>query len=352
MPWRDVGVGVHGLAARDLARHFIQRWNFTKTVKAKYKGPEYPHLLPKSPRVTPRLPYVVPGAQKASVQVRSRAGRRGAEGGSEKKPFRVYVLLPLLPGFEGDIAQGGGNSIQAILHFTYRTLCRGEASIVGRLSAVMGEDWKNYISFCGLRTHGELRGKLLTELIYIHSKMLIADDRLVIIGSANINDRSLLGKRDSELAVLVEDMEFVTSVMDGQEYQAGRFALSLRLDCFRCILGVTSDLDIDIQDPVSDHFFHEIWQTRAASNADIYENVGSIMVVFRCLPTDAVQSHRALRDYVSVENLASVSPIIARDNLKKVQGHLVRFPLEFLAEESLLPPLNSKEGMIPVEVWT
>lgn len=34
--------------------------------------------------------------------------------------FRVYVLLPLLPGFEGDITTGGGNSIQAILHFTYR----------------------------------------------------------------------------------------------------------------------------------------------------------------------------------------------------------------------------------------
>lgn len=34
--------------------------------------------------------------------------------------FRVYLLLPLLPGFEGDISTGGGNSIQAILHFTYR----------------------------------------------------------------------------------------------------------------------------------------------------------------------------------------------------------------------------------------
>lgn len=30
MPWRDVGVAVHGVAARDVARHFIQRWNFTK----------------------------------------------------------------------------------------------------------------------------------------------------------------------------------------------------------------------------------------------------------------------------------------------------------------------------------
>lgn len=52
-------------------------------------------------------------------------------------------------------------------------------------------------------------------------------------GSANINDRSLLGKRDSELAVLIEDTEMEPSLMDGREYQAGRFALSLRKHCFR-----------------------------------------------------------------------------------------------------------------------
>lgn len=53
-------------------------------------------------------------------------------------------------------------------------------------------------------------------------------------GSANINDRSMLGKRDSEVAVIVEDSEMVAAVMDGQPYQAGRYALSLRLECFRC----------------------------------------------------------------------------------------------------------------------
>ncbi|XP_077171610.1 phospholipase D2 isoform X2 [Paroedura picta] len=397
MPWRDVGVAVHGAAARDVARHFIQRWNFTKIMKTKYKGPEYPYLLPKSPRWTPPLPFLVPGADTASVQVLRSVDRWSAglneasiyqaylstiEGSQhylyienqffiscadrrnvhntvgdavisrvlrahrEKKPFRVYVLLPLLPGFEGDIARGGGNSIQAILHFTYRTLCRGDASIVSRLKAVMGEDWKNYISFCGLRTHGQLHGQLTTELVYVHSKLLIADDRRAIIGSANINDRSLLGERDSELAVLVEDTEWVASAMAGQEYQAGKFALSLRLDCFRCILGMTSDLGVDIQDPISDHFFHEVWQATAVNNANLYDQV------FRCLPSNAVRTLRALRDYVSVENLASISPDLAWEHLQGVRGHLVQFPLDFLAEESLLPALSSKEGMIPTVVWT
>ena len=30
MPWHDIGAVVYGKCARDLARHFIQRWNFTK----------------------------------------------------------------------------------------------------------------------------------------------------------------------------------------------------------------------------------------------------------------------------------------------------------------------------------
>lgn len=38
----------------------------------------------------------------------------------------------------------------------------------------------------------------------MHSKLLIADDKSVICGSANINDRSMLGTRDSEIAVLLQ----------------------------------------------------------------------------------------------------------------------------------------------------
>lgn len=57
----------------------------------------------------------------------------------------------------------------------------------------------------------------------------------LLIGSANINDRSMLGKRDSEMAVIVQDTETVPSVMDGKEYQAGRFAQGLRLQCFRWV---------------------------------------------------------------------------------------------------------------------
>ena len=34
---------------------------------------------------------------------------------------------------------------------------------------------------------------------------MIVDDDIVIIGSANINDRSMMGSRDSEIAIIIRD---------------------------------------------------------------------------------------------------------------------------------------------------
>ena len=74
-------------------------------------------------------------------------------------------------------------------------------SIIEELSSIMGDKWKDYIGFYSLRGHGVLNGVPVTELIYIHSKLMIVDDESVVIGSANINDRSMLGSRDSEFCV-------------------------------------------------------------------------------------------------------------------------------------------------------
>ena len=75
---------------------------------------------------------------------------------------------------------------------------------------------------CGLRTHSTLNDKLVTEIIFVHDKIMIVDDRVAIIGSANINDRSLMGDRDSEVALVFRDEEFIESQMDGKPYAAGK----------------------------------------------------------------------------------------------------------------------------------
>uniref|UniRef100_A0A8C7L0C9 Phospholipase n=1 Tax=Oncorhynchus kisutch TaxID=8019 RepID=A0A8C7L0C9_ONCKI len=397
MPWRDLSAALHGKAARDVARHFIQRWNFAKIFKYKnIRGKFFPCLLPKSHSTADTLPFTVPGSGKASVQVlrsvdRWSAGtcessilnayihtiensehyiyiknqffiscadgknvhngigdaivKRILRAHSEQKKYRVFVVVPLLPGFEGDISEGGGNAIQAILHFTYRTMCRGEYSILMRLRELENQ-WSKYITLCGLRTHSQISQSLVTELIYVHSKTLIADDRRYIIGSANINDRSMLGSRDSELALMVEDEERVPSIMGGEEYQAGPLTLALRKECFRVLLGADSDPKIDIDDPISDCFFLLGWNAAAKLNAKIYDKV------FRCLPCNSVHSMRELKEHSGLERLCDTDPQQAKEELEAVRGLLVHFPLNFLSEESLLPPLGSKEGMAPTGLWT
>ncbi|KAJ0004411.1 hypothetical protein NQD34_010625, partial [Periophthalmus magnuspinnatus] len=423
MPWRDLAANFHGKAARDLARHFIQRWNFTKIFKSKYKDDFYPYLLPKSQCTAGDLPFTVPGASKARVQVLRSAdrwstgtcensilnaylqtieksehyiyienqffiscsdgktvyngigdaivnrilrahkydsilaanyylfnidlceiGHEGVCACREQKKYRVYIVIPLLPGFEGDVTSGEANAINAILHFTYRTLCRGSQSILSRLGEI--DQWTEYITVCGLRTHAQLSQSLVTEFIYVHSKALIADDRCYIIGSANINDRSMLGSRDSELAVFVEDEERVPSVMDGQEYEAGPVTLALRKECFSVLVGAVSDPSINIDDPISDDFFFLVWNQAARQNDIIYDRV------FKCLPCDKAHTMRELKDYACVGRLCDTDPEQAAEELKAIRGLLVHFPLKYLKAENLLPPLGTKEGMAPVGLWT
>lgn len=53
MPWHDVAFSTCGAPARDILRHFIQRWNYIKASKA--SGREYiPLLLPKGEYVAMR----------------------------------------------------------------------------------------------------------------------------------------------------------------------------------------------------------------------------------------------------------------------------------------------------------
>ncbi|XP_053503803.1 phospholipase D1-like [Ictalurus furcatus] len=334
IPWRDVGALVYGKAARDLARHFIQRWNFTKNSMMKCNTTIYPYLLPKSHTTADMLPFTEPEMAKASVQVLRSVGQWSAgtfecsiqkayvdtiknsqhyiyienqffisvdetagTSCADKTPkisngiadaivdrilhahkngqkYRVFVAIPLLTGFGGDISKGVSDGMRAVLHYTYSTISCGKKSIISRLETEMKDEWRQYFSLCSMRTH--------SELIYINSKLLIADDRRYIIGSANINNRSLLGYRDSELAVLVVDDQRVPSLMNREEYEAGPLALALRKECFRVLLGAA----VDIDDPVSDHFFTKVWNKIAHSNTSIYETLST-------RPSNQAQSEQA-----------------------------------------------------------
>jgi phosphatidylserine/phosphatidylglycerophosphate/cardiolipin synthase-like enzyme len=102
---------------------------------------------------------------------------------------------------------------------------------------------------------------------------MIVDDRLVIIGSANINERSQKGDRDSELAAVIRDTDMMdgydsiffcpwsrrlssrSSYMGGKPFKVGRFAHTLRIRLMREHLGVDVDAlyDEDVQHAQEQH---------------------------------------------------------------------------------------------------
>ena len=160
----------------------------------------------------------------------------------DQQPFHVYMVLPVHP-------EGTLNTINIMtqLHLTMQSLIFGSESLVNRirrallavnikkmnkvsldearsrakaagideLESEVGDGWKDFLTLLNLRNWEVLEKRPVTEQIYVHSKLLIADDRVAVLGSANINDRSQLGNRDSELAVIVRDDEQSRAKLDG-----------------------------------------------------------------------------------------------------------------------------------------
>ncbi|CAL1397298.1 unnamed protein product [Linum trigynum] len=279
----------------------------------------------------------------------------------DKKCFRVIIIIPLIPGFQGGLDDAGAASVRAIMHWQHRTICKGQHSVLHNLYELLGPRTQDYISFYGLRSHGRLSdgGPVATSQVYVHSKIMIIDDCATLIGSANINDRSLLGSRDSEIAVLIEDKELVDSSMGGKPWKAGKFSQSLRLSLWSEHLGLNGAEMKQILDPVIDTTYRDIWTATARTNTTIYQDV------FSCIPNDLIHSRAALRHSLSSwkeklgghttidlgiapETLESylnsdIQGTSPSERLEAVRGHLVSFPLDFMCKEDLRPVFNESE---------
>jgi phosphatidylserine/phosphatidylglycerophosphate/cardiolipin synthase-like enzyme len=67
---------------------------------------------------------------------------------------------------------------------------------------------------------------------------MIVDDRITIIGSANINDRSMMGVRDSEIACIITHSKPLMSRMNGKPFEVFRVSFDLRTRLFQEHLGI------------------------------------------------------------------------------------------------------------------
>lgn len=150
----------------------------------------------------------------------------------DNEEFLVIVFIPLMPGFEGDVLKGDSAVLKTQIKYQQETISKGKNSLC-HLLIEEGIEPSDYIKFYGLRQHDLFTNDVpKSEIIYIHSKLMIVDDRQVIIGSANINDRSMLGTRDSEIAILIEDEDVFQSKMGGKPFMVGRMPHAFRTQLF------------------------------------------------------------------------------------------------------------------------
>lgn len=446
MPWHDTGVQIMGQPARDLCRHFCQRWNMLLRTKKHTRRMDF--LLPPSDLKpedldhyglrgtcevqicrsagpwslgTPKMiehsiqtaylkaieqsdhfvyvenQFFVSSTIMDSTEIENSIGlalvERIVRAHRDKTPWRAIIVIPATPGFPMAYDHAESGSVRLISSLQYLSIARGPHSIFARLRSV-GIDPHAYIGFFSLRAWGRMRhGQLTTEQVYLHDKVLIADDRLAIIGSANINERSQRGDRDSELACIVRDEDMIPSSMAGRPYKVGRFPHTLRVRLMREHVGLDVDqIEVGVLEhlsatsPVLQHttsselvdettvsatkatrimstvvpsttdlhgstkpsFFpnslldplacyDSVWKMVAAHNTSIFRDV------FHCVPDDEVKTWAAYKTAIQhYEHVTSSGPggltseeaAALIDRLTMCCGTLIEHPTEFLEREA------------------
>jgi len=329
MPWHDVAMQVVGQPARDLTRHFVQRWNYV--LRGRKPTRPTPFLLPPPDYVPADLEalgltgtcevqilrsasdwslglmdtehsimnayckmieesehfvyienqFFITSCETMNVKIVNKIGdaivERALRAHRDGENWRCVIVIPLMPGFQNTVEEPEGTSVRLIMQCQFRSICRGEGSIFGRLRS-SGLEPEDFVNFYSLRSWGKIGPKkmLVTEQLYIHAKVIIVDDRIALIGSANINERSMLGVRDSECAAVVRDTDMLWSTMDGEPYLVGRFAHTLRMRLMREHLGLDVDevmeeerrTELDREEEDYQAKMNEIYSEPGGSEAD------------------------------------------------------------------------------------
>jgi len=251
------------------------------------------------------------------------------------QPFHLYMVLPVHP--EGTL---NTLNIMTQLHLTMQSLIFGSDSLVNRVRRAIlvarlrknnhieraeaiklvsayeikevvregGDAWRKHITLLNLRSWHMLEKRPVTEQIYVHSKLLIADDRVAVLGSANINDRSQLGDRDSELAVIVRDDEHMTVKLDGlhQDFVSASVH-QLRVRLWKKLFGLmgSSEPAQELAGVVNSPAAQQTWeliQTVANSNALAYRKAFPFLADVDERPSSIwptwVRQTRSLKSYM------------------------------------------------------
>ncbi|WWC65686.1 uncharacterized protein I303_108307 [Kwoniella dejecticola CBS 10117] len=168
----------------------------------------------------------------------------------------------------------------------------------------------------------------VSEILYIHSKLMIVDDRRVICGSANLNDRSQVGDHDSEIAIVIEHLGLLPPQPPFDSAEHPSDAMHPAPHSHRYDFGSAEDLAVE--DVLSDEF-EQLWVGTGRGNREIFEKI------FRPVPNDSIRNWDDYKKYlapnagISSGHIANREMSLAevKEELGKVRGHLVDMPCDF-----------------------
>lgn len=164
---------------------------------------------------------------------------------------------------------------------------------------------------------------------------MIIDDCSLIIGSANINDRSMLGSRDSETAVYIEGPRNKT-VFTGFD----NMAVNQKIHDFRKLL-FQEHYGIEVEYPTSNETWNRLYRI-TATNTMVYNKV------FKTYPSNEYSSFKSLATRHKSDKL---DPNLFAEEIQKVSGHAVLFPYLFLSDEDLIGGTNGEIQLYVVPLY-
>ena len=198
MPWHDVSMQVVGQPARDLTRHFVQRWNYV--LRGRKPTRPTPFLLPppdynpadlealgltgtcevqilrsasdwslgimetehsimnaycKMIEESEHFVYIenqffITSCETMNTKIMNKIGdaivERAIRAYQNSESWRCVILIPLMPGFQNTVDEPEGTSVRLIMQCQFRSICRGDGSIFGRLRSqgIEPEDFVNF----------------------------------------------------------------------------------------------------------------------------------------------------------------------------------------------------------------
>eukprot|EP01080_Neovahlkampfia_damariscottae_P002671 gene2671-3867_t len=364
MPWMDYQTKVIGESARDIARNFIQRWTFARgkypfvtlretdydlqsivsvhhqdvesakvqvlrsVSKWSFNLTETEHSIYraqlKAIEESKHFIYIenqffissCAQTENPKNKIIDAIVKRIAKAIDQKEKFRVIFVVPL-----HSSSPLNSKILQQLMYWQHSSMFRGKTAMLNVLKEDYPhiDDIEDYVTITSLRNWGMFQsGVICNEMIYVHSKLMIVDDKIVFCSSANINDRSMEGDRDSEIGVRIEGDETVNISMGGKKFKGTKIAHDLRVKTFSKFTGKTKE---EVEDPIE---FYPQWRKIAESNRDIYVDVFQKTV--ENLENPDSSDVKIIQQYSHKLKARNV------EKLPNIQGFIVPYPKNFLSK--------------------